>query len=225
MSTIHIEADKYDIAKNVLMPGDPKRVWYIANTFLSDYKVVNQRRGELGVTGFYKGKQVTLFSSGMGIPSMGIYSYELFKFYEVENIIRIGTAKAEKDEYNIGDVVLVTESYSDCTYSNEIELNHVIKVSSSSYLNEKIKEKKEDIKSGACYTSLSFYESKTKLPDFISFIEMENYALFYNAIKLDKNATALLTITDSDKNTMSAEDRERALDNMITLALETIINL
>ena len=115
--TPHIEAKKEDIAKTVLMPGDPKRAKFIAENFLDNYKLVNSVRGMTAYTGEYKGKKVTIFPSGMGNPSMGIYSYELFKFYDVENIIRIGSCGAYTKALNLYDVILVTESFSESSYA------------------------------------------------------------------------------------------------------------
>ena len=115
--TAHIEAKKGDIAKTVIMPGDPKRAEYIARSFLSDYKCINSVRGMLGFTGMYKGKEVTVMASGMGMPSMGIYSYELFKFYDVDNIIRVGSVGAYDPALKLYDVLLATSSYSDSSYT------------------------------------------------------------------------------------------------------------
>ena len=116
MPTVHIEARKEDIAKTVLMPGDPKRAEYIAKNYLKKAKLVNLVRGITAYTGYYKDKLVTVFPSGMGNPSMGIYSYELFKEYGVENIIRIGSTGGYSEKLKLNDVILVTESYSESTY-------------------------------------------------------------------------------------------------------------
>ena len=113
----HIEAKKEEIAKTVIMPGDPLRAKFIAETYLEDYKLVNQVRGMYAYTGTYKGKEVTVMASGMGMPSMGIYSYELFKFYDVDNIIRVGSAGAYTDKLNLYDLVLVDACYSESTYA------------------------------------------------------------------------------------------------------------
>ena len=112
MATPHIEARKEDIAKIVLMPGDPLRAKMIAETYLDNYRLVNTVRNIFAYTGIYKGKEVTIFASGMGIPSVGIYSYELFKFYDVDSIIRIGTCGANCEEVKILDVILAESSYS-----------------------------------------------------------------------------------------------------------------
>ena len=118
--TPHIESKLTDISPLVIMPGDPKRVEYIANNYLNDAYLVNSVRGELAYTGYYKGKRITIFSSGMGIPSMGIYSYELFKYYNVETIIRIGSAGSYKEDLLVKDIFLVTSSYSNSPYYKDL---------------------------------------------------------------------------------------------------------
>ena len=120
MATVHIESKKEDIAKVVLMPGDPKRSEYIAKNFLKDYKLVNNVRGMTAYTGYYKDRLVTIFPSGMGCPSMGIYSYELFKDYDVDVIIRIGSCGAYDIKLALNDVILVKGSYSESDYANEL---------------------------------------------------------------------------------------------------------
>ena len=137
--TPHIEAKKGEIAKTVLMPGDPLRAKFIADTFLTDVKLVNDVRNMYAYTGLYKGIEVTVMASGMGMPSIGIYSYELYKFYDVENIIRIGSAGAYTENLNLFDVVLATDSYSLSSYGKtQGYLSDNIKA--SEYLNNKIKE-------------------------------------------------------------------------------------
>ena len=120
MATVHIESNREDISDVVLMPGDPKRSEYIAKNFLKDYKLVNSVRGMTAYTGYYKDRLVTIFPSGMGIPSMGIYSYELFKEYGVENIIRIGSCGGYSEKLKLNDVVLVEGSYSESTYAEAL---------------------------------------------------------------------------------------------------------
>ena len=121
MATPHIESKKEDIAKIVLMPGDPKRAEYIAKNYLTDIKLVNQVRGMTAYTGYYGNKRITIFPSGMGIPSMSIYSHELFNFYNVDYIIRIGTMGAYTKDLNIGDVVLAIKSYTDSSYDKIVD--------------------------------------------------------------------------------------------------------
>ena len=136
--TPHIEAKKEDIANIVIMPGDPKRVKYIADNYLENSTLVNEIRGELGFTGYYKGKRITIFSSGMGIPSMGIYSHELFNFYDVDAIIRIGSAGSYSEELNVNDLFLVGNAYSESNYAKTYIGEEQIKtIEASEELNNK----------------------------------------------------------------------------------------
>ena len=232
--TPHIEASINDIASTVIMPGDPNRVKYIAENFLEDIKLVNKVRGELAYTGYYKGKRITIFSSGMGIPSMGIYSYELYKYYNVENIIRVGSAGAYTKDLNIKDILLVENSYSTSSYkvegtnSNLIpsnnELNNII-VNTSKKLNINLKQ-------GNVYSSESFYELDLNIEELINkynikCVEMETYSLFTNSIYFNKKASALLTISDSfvTKEALSSKEREEGFNKMIELALESSLKI
>lgn len=232
--TPHIEASINDIASTVIMPGDPNRVKYIAENFLEDIKLVNTVRGELAYTGYYKGKRITIFSSGMGIPSMGIYSYELYKYYNVENIIRVGSAGAYTKDLNIKDTFLVENSYSTSSYkvegvnSNLIpsnnELNNII-VNTSKELNINLKQ-------GNVYSSESFYELDLNIEELINkynikCVEMETYSLFTNSIYFNKKASALLTISDSfvTKEALSSKEREEGFNKMIELALESSLKI
>lgn len=232
--TPHIEASINAIASTVIMPGDPNRVKYIAENFLEDIKLVNTVRGELAYTGYYKGKRITIFSSGMGIPSMGIYSYELYKYYNVENIIRVGSAGAYTKDLNIKDILLVENSYSTSSYkvegtnSNLIpsnnELNNII-VNTSKELNINLKQ-------GNVYSSESFYELDLNIEELINkynikCVEMETYSLFTNSIYFNKKASALLTISDSfvTKEALSSKEREEGFNKMIELALESSLKI
>lgn len=232
--TAHNEAKINEIAKTVLMPGDPLRAKYIAENFLENPRLVNKVRNIYAYTGTYKGKELTIMASGMGMPSIGIYSYELFKFYDVDNIIRIGSAGSYVEDLNVKDLVLVNSSYSDSSYAyvqngyllNHIEgnaeINNVIE-NTSKELNLKIK--KENI-----YSSDVFYHDKED--DFVKknnlkAVEMESFALFHNAKALHKNAACILTISDSfvTKQEMTSDERQNSLTEMITLALESAIKL
>jgi len=236
MPTVHIESKKEEIANIVLMPGDPKRSEYIAKNFLKDYKLVNNVRGITAYTGYYKDKLITIFPSGMGNPSMGIYSYELFKEYDVDYIIRIGSCGGYSDKLKVGDVILVKGSYSESNYAfamggyndklimSDDTLNNII---TSTSLNMG-----KDLISGNIYCSDAFYEldydykERVKNLDVLG-IEMETFALFSNAKKFNKKATSLLTVSDlffSDEK-MSSDERERELNDMITLALESCLKL
>ena len=236
MATVHIESKKEDIAKIVLMPGDPKRSEYIAKNFLKDYKLVNSVRGMTAYTGYYKDRLITIFPSGMGCPSMGIYSYELFKEYDVEAIIRIGSCGAYSEKLKLNDVILVTGSYSESDYARELDDNKEKLIKSDDNLNNIIestaKSSDKKIVKGNIYCSDVFYEKdydykeRCTEKDVLG-IEMETFALFNNARKLNKKSTALLTVSDlffSDEKLTSLE-REKKLNDMIVLALDSSLKL
>lgn len=232
--TPHIESKKIDIANTVLMPGDPKRAKFIAENFLENATLVNEVRGMLAYTGLYKGKKVTVMASGMGMPSMGIYSYELFKFYDVENIIRIGSCGSYKKDISLYDVILVDSAYSDSTYAlmqNGTKQNILYP---SDYLNDKIKAAavNSDIKifERRIYSSDVFYKETDNFKELAQKfdcigVEMESFALFHNAKILNKRAACILTVSDSlvTKETTSSLEREKSLTKMIKLALEATL--
>ena len=236
MATVHIESNIGDISDVVLMPGDPKRSEYIAKNFLKDYRLVNSVRGMTAYTGYYKDRLVTVFPSGMGNPSMGIYSYELFKEYGVENIIRIGSCGGYSENLKLNDVILVTGSYSKSTYGQVLDGYLDDTINSSDNLNLVIESAASDSKinivKGNICCSDAFYEKdydfreRAQKHDVLG-IEMETFALFNNARKFGKNATALLTVSDlffsSEK--LSSEEREKNLNDMIVLALESCLKL
>ena len=226
--TPHNEAKKGEIAKTVLMPGDPMRAKYIASHYLKDAKLVNSVRGMYAYTGKYKNKEITVMSSGMGIPSIGIYSYELYKFYDVENIIRIGSAGAYTKNLNLYDIILVTESYSDSSFAKVYNEN-IIK--SSEYINNKIKEVNNNIIEGRVYSTDVFY-SDVDIKDLYNnkkclCAEMESFGLLFIASKLGKQASCLLTISDNleTKEETTPEERQTNFNEMIELALESAIKL
>ena len=234
--TVHIESRHDEIANVVLMPGDPKRSEYIANKFLKDVKLVNTVRGMNAYTGYYKDKLITVFPSGMGIPSMGIYSYELFKEYGVEAIIRIGSCGGYSSRLKLKDVILVTGSYSESTYARALDNYKEKMIKSDSSLNNIIestaKSSNKKIVKGNIYCSDAFYEmdydhkKRANELDVLG-IEMETFALFNNARKFGKKGAALLTVSDifgSDEKLTSLE-REQELNEMITLALESCLKL
>ena len=236
MSTVHIESMKDDISNIVLMPGDPKRSDYIASRYLTNVKMVNNVRGMNAYTGFYKNKKITIFPSGMGNPSMGIYSYELFKEYGVENIIRIGSCGGYSSRLKLKDVILVQGSYSDSTYAHYLDNYKEHLVESDNTLNNIIestaKDSNKKIVKGNIYCSDVFYEKeydykeRAKKLDVLG-IEMETFALFNNARYFDKKATALLTVSDLffSEDKLSSEEREKELNEMITLALDSCLKL
>ncbi len=233
MPTVHIEAKKGEIAKRVLMPGDPNRAFYIAKKFLTNPKLVNKVRGELAYTGKYKGKDVTIFSSGMGIASMGIYSYELFNDYDVDSIIRIGTAGSYKEDLKIYDILLASSAYSLTSFDTESGVEDKNIINSSAELNSLIIETalKNNIKlhEGRVHTSEAFYTVNKDLNEYTQYgceaVEMETYALLYNAKRFKKQATALVTISDNliTHDLIDSASREKKLDEMIVLALDSII--
>ena len=228
---IHNEARKDQIAETVLMPGDPQRAKYIAEKYLENYELVNQVRGELAFTGNYKGVSVTIFASGMGIPSMGIYSYELFNDYDVEKIIRIGTAGSYIEDLKVYDILLADSVYSNTTFEEESGRTNTEIINTTAELNSVImntaRMKGLDLKTGRIHTSEAFYNKDySKYIDMgCKAVEMETYALMCNANKFKKKATALLTISDNliTHEEIDSASRERKLDEMIVLALESII--
>lgn len=236
MATPHIESKKEDIAATVLMPGDPLRAKYIAEHYLENARLINTVRNMYGYTGTYKGKEITVFASGMGMPSIGIYSYELFKFYDVENIIRIGSAGAYLKELKLYDVILAEQSYSESSFAKaqNNEIYHTLE--SSHQLNAIIEQTAQELNikltSGTIHSSDVFYHDNSIYMEEVSkyhclACEMESFALFHNAKLLGKNASCILTISDNlvTKEETTSEDREKGLNDMILLALESSIKI
>ena len=235
MSTPHNNAQVGDIAKTVLMPGDPLRAKFIAETFLENPVQFNTVRNMFGYTGTYKGKKVSVMGSGMGMPSIGIYSYELYKFYGVENIIRIGTAGAYSPKLDVFDTVLAKDCWSESTYALAQGGNTSDVQLPSPQLNEKIeraaKELGIELTLGRIHSSDVFYHEDAYNFDFYNdhgcdVVEMESFALFHNAKVLGKHAACLVTVSDSlvtHKET-TAEERQTSFTNMMNIALEAAIN-
>ena len=233
MGTVHIEAEEKDIAKKVLMPGDPNRATFIANKYLESPKLVNKLRGELAYTGTYKGVPVTVFSSGMGIASMGIYSHELFDHYNVDEIIRIGTAGSYYENLKVYDILVADSAYSSTHFDEDSGREDIEIINSSQELNGVIMNtariKGIHTTIGRVHTSDAFYTESSDYTKYTSLgckaVEMETYALLYNAKKFYKKATAILTISDNliTHEEIDALEREQKLDQMIYLALESII--
>ncbi len=232
--TPHIESKLGEIAKTVLMPGDPLRAKYIAENFLTDVKLVNSVRGILAYTGNYKGKEITVMASGMGMPSIGIYSYELYKFYDVDNIIRIGTSGAYSKDINLFDIVISKDAYSLSSFAKVQGYDSNI-ISASEKLNKVIIDTANRLNKKYLYGrihSTDVFYGDVDINDLYTNIgclavEMESFALFYNALKLNKNAACILTISDNlitHEETTSLE-RQTALNDMIVLALEATLNL
>lgn len=238
MSTSHNEANLGDIAKTVIMPGDPLRAKHIAEKFLDNYKLVNQVRNIYAYTGDYKGKEITVMASGMGMPSMGIYSFELFKFYDVENIIRIGSCGAYVPELDLFDIVLSKSIFTESTYALNFNNDDCHLINTSKELNEVIKESATqshiNIIEGdtICNDGFDPYMTQEDFDNFMDRVhkqnfyplsaEMEAFALCYNARMLGKKATCLMTVVDSRFETKAAtsEEREQGLDTMIKIALD-----
>lgn len=235
--TPHNNAKLGDIAKNVLMPGDPLRAKFIAETFLKDVRQVNGVRNMFAFTGTYKGKEITVMGSGMGMPSIGIYSYELFKFYGVENIIRVGSAGAYIDSLDLYDVVLANSAWSQSTFARTQNGYTEDTEYPSEALNEKIKKAAEKLNiplhleklhsSDVFYTESNVDGYKEISEKYgCACVEMESFALFHNAKVLGKNAACLLTISDSftSQKQTTAEERQTAFTKMIEIALETFVD-
>ena len=244
MPTPHIESLKGEIAPIVLTAGDPKRCEYIAKKYLTNYRLVNSVRGMTAYTGEYKGKEITVFPVGMGMPSMGIYAYELFKFYDVETMIRIGTSGSMKEDYKVLDTVLLDGSFTESNFALSINRDpntHIAYADPS--LNKQIetiaREQNLSYKKGIglcnemfdVYLNEEQYQSMIEsLPQNINIVtvEMEAFALFYIANMLKKKAACLVSIVDSKYQKdviVNSTDREQKLDNMIVLALETSLKL
>lgn len=237
MATAHIESKKEDIAKTVLMPGDPLRAKYIADNFLTDVKLINKVRNMYAYTGKYKGKLVTIFPSGMGMASMGIYAYELFNIYDVSTIIRIGTSGSNNKELELLDVVLATNAYSLSNYPELFDGDKIKLVDASKETNDRIKSSaltnNINVKEGTIITSdifdpyVDFSKYIKNYPTNMEFLamEMEAFCLFYLAKKFNKKASCLLTIVDiigKDEKHVSSADREKSLNDMIKVALDSI---
>lgn len=234
MSTPHNSAKEGMIAKTVLMPGDPLRAKFIAENYLENVEQFNSVRNMFGFTGDYKGTRVSVMGSGMGMPSIGIYSYELFKFYDVENIIRIGSAGAYTKELNLFDVVLVTGSYSESSFAKTQNGYDKDITYPSKELNDKLIKASKDLNielhPSLIHSSDVFYREPD--PNFLDEIvkkgckcvEMESFALFHNASVLNKHAACLLTISDSlvDSKQTTAEERQTSFTKMMEVALQSI---
>lgn len=229
--TPHIAAKEGDFAKTVLMPGDPLRAKFIAETFLTDAVLVNNVRGVNGYTGYYNGKRVSVMASGMGIPSMGIYSYELFNFYDIDNIIRIGTAGSIHPDLKIRNVVLAMGACTDSNYGAQYELPGTFAPIASFELLRKAVRVIEEMgnigyKVGNVVSSDVFYSDRQTTAAWQKMgalaIEMESAALYMNAARAGKNALTICTISDSlvTGEVTTAEERQTSFDDMMKIALE-----
>jgi len=231
--TPHIEVDKKGvIAETVIMPGDPLRAKFIAENFLENPVLFNKVRNMFGYTGTYKGKKISVMGSGMGMPSIGIYSYELFKFYDVQNIIRVGSCGAYTDEIDLYDVILVEDAYSESTYAKTMANIEEEILKPSKELNERLENAAKSLNipvhKGRIHSSDVFY--RQNFDDYKKIrnqygciaVEMESFALFANAQVTGKNAACLLTVSDSlvTMKATTSEERMKSFTNMMKIALE-----
>lgn len=235
--TAHIECEKKDIAKKVLLPGDPLRAKYIAEKFLENAICINHIRGMFGYTGTYKGEKITVFATGMGMPSMGIYAYELCQFYDVEELIRIGTCGANQKGLHVKDVIVATASYTLSSYPYLFFDDNENIFYADQSLTQKLELAADHfgipIQKGSILTSDIFdvYVEKEKYfqkyPKEIETLasEMEAAALFAIGKHLKRKTACILTVVDSiyQDDYVSSEDREKALDEMIQIALDAMV--
>ena len=234
MPTPHNTANIGEIAKTVLMPGDPLRAKYIAETYLENIKCFNTVRNMFGFTGTYKGKEISVMGSGMGIPSIGIYSYELFNIYEVDNIIRVGTAGAVADKVNLRDIVIAQGACTNSNYVKQFKLpGDFAPVASYDLLEKAVSAAKNHgavYHVGNVFSSDTFYDGdETGLPSWAKMgvlaVEMEAAGLYSNAAAAGKNALCITTISDCPLKgqSTSAEDRQTSFTKMMEIALETAV--
>lgn len=238
MSTPHNAAASGDIAKTVLMPGDPLRAKFIAETYLENPVQFNTVRNMFGYTGTYKGKKISVMGSGMGMASIGIYSYELYKFYEVENIIRIGSAGAYTETLKLFDLVLADSAWSESTFAKaQADVDGDIQTPSAE-LNAEIEAAatrvNKPLTKARIHSSDVFYHEDNVDGHREFFekhgcvcVEMESFALFHNAKILNKRAACLLTISDSlvTHAETTAQERQTSFHDMMLVALETAVAL
>lgn len=230
--TPHISANKEDFASTVLMPGDPLRSKFIAETYLNNATLVNNVRGIHGYTGTYKGKRVSVMASGMGMPSIGIYSYELYNYYNVQNIIRIGSAGAIHPDLKLRDIVIGLGACTNSSYAKQYGLPGTFAPIACFDLILKAYEAANrmdiDIKIGNVYSSDTFYDDALSLKDWqkmnVLAVEMEAAALYMNAARAGKNALCICTISDCPLTTdgieCTAEERQLSFTQMMEIALE-----
>ena len=233
MPTPHIEAKEGEIAESILLPGDPLRAKYIADNFLENPVQFNRVRNMLGYTGYYQGKRVSVMGTGMGMPSIGIYSYELIKFYGVKKLIRVGSAGSIQPDVKIKDIVIAQAASTNSNFSKQFKVRGVISAISDYKMLASAATRAEELKLryhvGSIMSSDTFYDfekgSWKKLSKMgVTCLEMEAYALFLTATSLQASALTICTISDSliTGESMDHQDRESALGQMIGLALDII---
>ena len=230
--TPHINATPEDFAKTVLMPGDPLRSKFIAESFLTDAKLVNNVRGVQGYTGTYEGTPVTVMASGMGMPSIGIYSYELFNFFGVENIIRVGSTGSLKMDVKVRDIVFAMGASTNSNYGRQFELPGTFAPIADYTLLKTAIEQADvvgaDYHVGNVLSSDTFYDAQEDANDYwikmgVLCIEMETAALYMNAAKAGKRALGLFTVSDHilTHEALDAEARQTSFTQMMEIALRT----
>ena len=232
--TPHINAPWDAFAQTVLMPGDPKRAKFIAENFLTSAKLVNDVRGVNGYTGTYKGAPISVMASGMGMPSIAIYSYELFNFFDVQKIIRVGSAGAYKKDINVRDIVIAAGASTDSSYIKHLNLPGSFAPLADFDMLKKCAQKAEELKlnyhvGNVLSTDVFYSDTASQLEKWgkvgILAVEMEAAALYINAAIAGKKALAVCTVSDSlvTGEALPPEEREQSFGEMITLALETAI--
>ena len=236
MATPHNSANEGDIASTVIMPGDPLRAEYIADKYLTDVKKFNSVRNIYGYTGKYKDTTLSVMASGMGMPSMGIYSYELYNYYNVDNIIRIGSAGAISDKVGLRDVVLAMGTCTDSNYAAQYclpgtfapiaDFNLLCKVYEQAELSGCRVEVGNVVCTDAFYNDNPEYSKAWKKMGVLA-VDMESAALYMNAARFSKKALAMFTISDivGSDEALSAEERQLGFNQMIQLALDSVVNL
>lgn len=231
MSTPHNGAEKGDIAKTVLMPGDPLRAKYIADTYLKDVKCFNTVRNMFGYTGTYEGKEVSVMGSGMGMPSIGIYSFELYHFYDVDQIIRIGSAGGISDKVKVRDLVIGMGASTNSNFASQYKLPGTFApIADFGLLRKAVEiaeEKNIPVAVGNILSSDTFYTDDETANDQwkkmqILCVEMEAAALYMNAARAGKKAFCMLTISDHlyTGEALSAEERQTSFHEMMEVALK-----
>lgn len=234
--TPHINATPDDFAKTVLMPGDPLRSKFIAENFLTDAKLINNVRGIQGYTGTYEGTRVTVMASGMGMPSIGIYSYELYHFFGVENIMRIGSAGSIHKDVKVRDIVMAMGTSTNSNYARQFQIpGTYAPIADYGMLKQAVAEAE---KIGASYhvgnvlSSDTFYDDQADANDYwqkmgVLCIEMETAALYMNAARTGKHALGIFTVSDHilTGEALSAEERQTSFTQMMEIALHTAVAL
>ena len=240
--TPHINATPADFAKTVLMPGDPLRAKFIAENFLTDAKLVNNVRGIHGYTGIYKGTPVSVMASGMGMPSIGIYSYELFNFFDVENIIRVGSAGGMSEKVKVRDIIIAQGACTDSNFAHTFNLPGTFAPIADFNILKTAVNKADELSLKYCVgnvlSSDVFYGDMQGITEAMTpaalwgkmgvlGVEMEAAALYMNAARAGKNALAILTVSDHllTGEALSAEDRQNTFTDMMKLSLETAVSL